>query len=385
LKIALVILHADPARGGAERYTVDLAEALRRGGHDASLVASSFAPGARHPSDVHVSAPGATRAGRYVRFLGALDRQLAEVRYDIVHAMLPVRQCDVYHPHAGIAAETLGSGHLKYEGPVERTLARMANGFNRRRRRFAAVERELLCGRQPLVVLCLSEYIKGIVRKHYTLPEEKLATLINAVDLSRFDPAARPDAGEQIRSRFGISQDKVVALMIAQDFARKGLRDAIGALARLDDPRMVLLVVGKEDTASYRQFARNAGVADRVIFAGPTDDPYAFYRGADLFVLPTRHDPCSLVVLEALVMGVPVVSTVFNGACEVMTDGVHGFVLKDPSDLAALSDAMRTLLDDGRRRDMSKACLALRPELSYEHHLRELLRVYADVTNSRKP
>jgi len=66
----------------------------------------------------------------------------------------------------------------------------------------------------------------------------------------------------------------------------------------------------------------------------PADrDPYAFYRAADFFVLPTRHDPCSSSWLEALAMGLPVISTIFNGACEIMIDGVHGFVLKTHSTL----------------------------------------------------
>jgi UDP-glucose:(heptosyl)LPS alpha-1,3-glucosyltransferase len=85
------------------------------------------------------------------------------------------------------------------------------------------------------------------------------------------------------------------------------------------------------------------------------------------------------VVLEALAMGLPVISTRFNGACEIMTDGVHGYVLDDPDDIDALADAMRKMLAPERRRVMSEACLALRPKLSYEHHLAELVRIYRRV------
>ena len=78
-------------------------------------------------------------------------------------------------------------------------------------------------------------------------------------------------------------------------------------------------------------------------------------------------------------MGVPVISTAFNGACEIMENGTHGFVLQDPSDVPALADAMRQLLDPRRRAAMSRACLALRPQLAYDRHLDELLRVYDAV------
>lgn len=379
VKIALVILHADPARGGAERYTIDLSLALRGRGHDVSLLASSFPTAQIRARDVLLHSAGLTRARRYGRFLDSLDRHLDQTHYDIVHAMLPVRRCDVYHPHAGIAVDAVHSGHLKYDAPLGRAVSRMSNRINARRQLFARVERELLQRPSPPTVLCLSEYLKATVRKYYSSPEAKLATLFNAVDLLKFDPMARTDAGLEIRHRFSIAKEQVVGLMIAQDFARKGLRQAIAALALTGNPRISLLVVGKQDPSAYRKFAEAQGVADRVIFAGPTSDPYAFYRAADYFVLPTRHDPCSLVVLEALAMGLPAISTVFNGACEIMREGMHGFVLNDPGDIQTLAQSMSLMIDPDRRQAMSQACLALRPSLSFDRHVDCLIEIYRNL------
>jgi UDP-glucose:(heptosyl)LPS alpha-1,3-glucosyltransferase len=231
------------------------------------------------------------------------------------------------------------------------------------------------------VILCLSDYIKSTVRKHYPLPNDRLATLFNAVDLAKFDPAARPTAGRDIRQRFNLT-DQPVGLIIAQDFERKGLAEAIEALARVDQPP-ALVVVGKQDPADYRQLAQHLGVDQHVHFAGPTTDPYAFYAAADFFILPTRHDPCSLVVLEALAMGLPVISTKQNGACEIMTPGVHGFVLDSADDQPALVAAVRAMLDPAARDRMRAACLALRPRLAYEHHLDTLLSIYQQTARVR--
>ncbi|HZK82898.1 MAG TPA: glycosyltransferase family 4 protein, partial [Humisphaera sp.] len=292
MHIALIILHADPARGGAERYTVDLAAALRERDHDVAMIASTFPPGDLPPGAVHLDTGPGTRIGKYLRFLSQLDQHLLDHRYDIVHAMLPVRNCDVYHPHAGIAAEALRGSRANEQGPIARVIAMAANRLNLRRQRFAAVERELLNGPNPPVVLCLSNYIKKRLAQYYSLPDSRLATLFNATDLTRFDPSSRPQAGDELRQRLEIAPDRVVALMIAQDFHRKGLTEAIVALAHVKDPRLVLLVVGKQDPASFRKLAAEKNVADRVIFAGKTTDPYSFYRAADFFILPTRHDPC---------------------------------------------------------------------------------------------
>ena len=57
--------------------------------------------------------------------------------------------------------------------------------------------------------------------------------------------AAKTDARERIRRKLDIKSEQVVALMVAQDFHRKGLREAIHALPRVQEPKLVLVVVGK--------------------------------------------------------------------------------------------------------------------------------------------
>jgi UDP-glucose:(heptosyl)LPS alpha-1,3-glucosyltransferase len=359
LKVALVILHADPARGGAERYTADLAAALAARGHDASLISSDA--GSAAPAGVRavgLKSTGLTRTGRYRQLLRSLQEHLRRERYDVVHAMLPVPGCDLYHPHAGVAA----AAARKWNAPL-----------NPRRLAMARAERELMNDPNGPIVLALSDYVKRFIRQYYpALPDNRMVKLFNAVDVQRFQPAEQRPAS-----------DWVNALIIAQDYERKGLREAIGAVAKSSETRLRLHVVGKEDPGAYAAHAKGLGIKDRVLFHPPTKTPEQYYRDADFFVLPTRHDPCSLVVLEALAMGLPVISTRFNGATEIMDHGTHGFVMDDPADVDALAAAMRELCNDDRRREMSQACVALRPRLAYEHHLDELLAVYQRVLVGR--
>lgn len=351
MKIALVILNADPSRGGAERYTVDLATALAKRGHEVSLLASSFAgeiPGVRNAL---MEAPAATRAKRYLRFLDVLDRHLVATPYDIVHAMLPVRRCDVYHPHAGMAVEQMGQWNAV---------------FNRRRVAMAKVERELLMGSRPPITIALSQYVKRSILKSYALRDDRLATLFNAVDLDRYVPGEAK------------LHDTVEGLIVAQDFERKGVNELFEAATAIQrssaETRLHVTVVGGEDHLKGSTKSDN----DRpyFTFAGKQPSAKPFYERADFFVLPTKHDPCSLVVLEALAMGLPVISTIYNGATEIMTDGVHGFILKSATDIDALAAAIRKMLNPSLRAQMRAACLALRPKLSYDHHLDDLSSIY---------
>jgi UDP-glucose:(heptosyl)LPS alpha-1,3-glucosyltransferase len=163
-----------------------------------------------------------------------------------------------------------------------------------------------------------------------------------------------------------------VALVIAQDFERKGVPQAIEATKLVNQargpnqPRVRLMIVGKEHAP---------GVEGDVSFVGETSNIREIYASADFFLLPTRHDPCSLVVLEALAMGLPVITTRQNGAAEIMTEGREGFVLERGT-VPLLAEKMKQLLDPQLRKQMREAALSLRPRLSQEQHVNRLLEIY---------
>jgi UDP-glucose:(heptosyl)LPS alpha-1,3-glucosyltransferase len=372
VKIGLIIQHADASRGGAERYTIDLARGLAHRGHDVHLISSSFVDIPWEVRQEKMPGNGLTRLSRYNRFLSWAEQHVATTPYDVTHAMLPVKRCDIYHPHAGVEADSILSA-----SSLDRT-------FNLKRKKAVAVEHDLIVAREP-IVLCLSDYVKQAVTKHYELDAKKLVVLHNGVSLKRFDPAAKPDAGKAVRKELRIGDKKVVGLIVAQDFERKGVREAILALSKASDARLVLLVVGKDNPNAYMKLAKKSRVGEYVFFAGPMKDVYAAYRAADFFVLPTKHDPCSLVVLESLVMGLPVISTKQNGATEVMTPGKHGFVIDKPGNIDSLCDAMKQMLSDPKRQAMSRQCLTLRPALSQEHHVDEVTRLYMRMTGVAAP
>jgi UDP-glucose:(heptosyl)LPS alpha-1,3-glucosyltransferase len=385
MKIALVILNAEPQRGGAERYTQDLATALVARGHEVHLLATRFARSVEPARQVHLDGVAGSRIARYRALAKSLARHLQSHAYDLVHAMLPVPGCDLYHPHAGIEAENLESGHLRHRGKVRQAISKLSSQLNRKRRLYASTERRML--EQGSALLCLSNAMQRVALKHYQLAERQSYALINGVDLGRYDPAHRHDARSRIRRQYSIAANDVVALLMSNNYRLKGLRQAIQALQRLAEARREnarLMVVGRESVEPYRKLARRLGVADRVIFAGPTDDPPAIYAAADLFVLPTAYDSCSLVVLEALAMGLPVVTTRANGASEAMQDGVHGFIIENQADQDGLCKAWDALLNDALRMNMHTAALGLRTELSQERHVDRLLEIYQAVVGRKR-
>lgn len=366
MRVCLAILNAEVARGGAERYTRDLAAALVGRGISVTTAAVEFDegwPGER----VALGARAMTRVGSYQRYIQQLDQLVERERFDVVHAMLPVLRCDVYHPHAGIAAET------KRWGPMEH--------FNRRRRAMLLAERDLILGNEPPITLSLSNYVLRRLRSVY--PGAPSEVVLNGTDLRKFDPAV-VGAGvrESTRQAWGVEEGDFVLLSIAQNFARKGIPVAVEAVAGLNAApelggrRVKLVVVGRDDPGPVVALAKGLKAEGQVILPGPVSDPRGCYAGADLFVLPTYHDPCSLVVIESLAMGLPVVSTVFNGSCEWMTDGVHGRVLGEV-EARGLAKAVAGYVLDGNALMAARArCLELRPALGVDRHVDRVLEVY---------
>ncbi|MGC4030809.1 MAG: glycosyltransferase family 4 protein [Tepidisphaeraceae bacterium] len=354
MKVLLVVLHADASRGGAEGYTVTLFHRLLAEGHDARIAAATFEAGIPRDRRVPLQFRGATRLGRYGRFLRSLDEYVKANPDWVVHSMLPVRRCDIYQPQAGLEIVEWRRASMPQ---------RLTNG---RRRAFVAVEKKLLLGDRPPITVCLSEQTRKEAVHIFGRPEH-FVTVYHAVDEAKFPPEPpRPP------------HSPPACVFVGQDFLRKGLSVAIRAIAF--HPTLSLHVIGKDDPHRYKQLAARLKLGERVRFFGATRDVAARLRDADVMVFPTRREPFGMVGVEAMLCGVPVVVSANAGFAEIVRDGIDGRVVNGeaPGDWAAAIDDVLN-----RREQMSAACLARRDELSYSHHLRTLLSLYERIRAQR--
>jgi glycosyltransferase involved in cell wall biosynthesis len=149
------------------------------------------------------------------------------------------------------------------------------------------------------------------------------------------------------------------------------------------DRRPCLVIVGDgEERATLEARARALGLED-VRFAGfrnQTELP-AFFALADLFVLPSRHEPWGLIVNEAMAAGCPViVSSEVGAAADLVTDGVEGFVFP-AGDVTALADVLtRSLADPARLAAMGLAARRRVAAWDFEADIRGLRAALAFTT-----
>jgi glycosyltransferase involved in cell wall biosynthesis len=141
-------------------------------------------------------------------------------------------------------------------------------------------------------------------------------------------------------------------LCVAQKRPYKNLPSLIHALAGLPDPRTVLVLPGAptEHEEELRSLAERLGVHDRVRFPAWVADEEleALYVSATCFVLPSLIEGFGLPVLEAMARGVPVACSDRPALPEVVGDAA---LLFDPTDQAAVTDAIRRLLMDADLRE----------------------------------
>ena len=107
------------------------------------------------------------------------------------------------------------------------------------------------------------------------------------------------------------------------------------------------------------------------------------YFAADFLVHPTFYDPCSLVVLEALACGLPVITTAANGASELLSPPREGYVVADPHDHEQLADCLAELLDPQLRHDCAVAVRKTAAGWTFEQHYQALLAVFQEAARRK--
>lgn len=218
--------------------------------------------------------------------------------------------------------------------------------------------------RRADAVIVPSRYLERIV-VGWGVREERVAVVYNAVDdLEAGSPAVIP-----LETTY-----KLVS--VGRLVPWKGLDRLIGVVARLPDVGLAIVGDGPE-RRRLETTVRQHDCADRVWFAGQRDrrDALRIVAGADLFVLNSTYEGFPHVVLEAQMVGTPVIATDAGGTSEAVVDGETGRLVPvdDPPRLAS---GILTLLRDTTLRNRMTDCARSRAgSLTWDRAARETLAV----------
>lgn len=237
------------------------------------------------------------------------------------------------------------------------------------------------------LILTDSEASKHDIARELNIAAEKIRVVYLAAD-ARYTANGDWQVDEPIRKKYGLEPEGGYALYFGGFDVRKNVRGLLSAWtwAAGSIGQTTPLVIGgglpKPDGTFFEDFpalAQELGVADSVKFIGPVEeaDKPALYRGASVFLYPSRYEGFGLPPLEAMACGVPVVASSASSLPEVV--GTAGYLIP-PDDTRTLGAALLTCVveptvaDDLRARGLAQA-----KKFSWEQTARETVAAYESV------
>jgi rhamnosyl/mannosyltransferase len=356
--------------GGLQQYSYRIAVGLHDAGVDTTVVTSSRVPQRRGPSVITL--PQLTTVSNTpfsLRWFGSIKRIIKDLDPDIVNGHLPV-------PYMADVAARECSGHpfvLTYHNdavgitPFTKLLVRsyydiLGKGTIRRASRIITTSQRYAE---------LSPYLKRF--------SQKIAVVPPGVDLATFNPNVYSGF---LKDTYSLEGSIILFVgQLSKTHRHKGLSILIRALRHLDPSTTLVVVGGGNWFSHYKADAENAGVADRVVFAGiiSEEELPLYYRGADLTVLPTYTDAegFGMVLAEANACGRPVIGTNVGGIPSLIQDQ-HNGLLVEPGDLRGLVQAISIVLSDGKLAKTlgQNGFEKIRSGFTWDHAVSRTMKVY---------
>ena len=182
-------------------------------------------------------------------------------------------------------------------------------------------------------ILMISSAQIPLFEHHYSTLPERLHLLSPGIARDRIAPANRDDLRADFRREMKLGDDEVLLLMIGSGFITKGLDRALIAMAALPQSlrdRTRLIVIGQDNPSTFTRLAVKLGLSDRVLILKGRDDVPRFLMGADLLVHPAYMENAGMVLLEAIVAGLPVIATDICGYAPYIEKADAGWLVPSP-------------------------------------------------------
>lgn len=235
--------------------------------------------------------------------------------------------------------------------------------------------------RQADAGIAISEAIRRFAIAYEGVSPQKIHTIHYGLDPASVH--APPDARTRLRQELGLPADAPLVGSVCRLIEQKGLDNALDGFAQVvaEFPAAHYAIAGDGPLrGALEAQAARLGVADRVHFLGWRADAPAIFAALDVLLAPSRWEGFGLVFLEAMALGVPVISTRVSAIPEVIADGETGWLVP-PDDPAAIAGALRAALaDPGERCRRGEAGRArLESQFTVDAMVERTLAVYRGV------
>ena len=201
---------------------------------------------------------------------------------------------------------------------------------------------------QSRVVVTTDESLKPVVERYLGVPAADQTVIPNVVDADRCRRLASPERATALLARLHLDHPNPLFLSVGRVAPNKGFHlvptALSGAASALPEGWAWVLVGAGADLRRVRQTVTAMGLDDRCRFAGrlSDEDLHSLYSIADWFIHPTLYEGSSLVTLEAMAHGLPVIVSRTGGLPDKVVHGESGFLVT-PGSIEALTVTLRRL------------------------------------------
>jgi UDP-glucose:(heptosyl)LPS alpha-1,3-glucosyltransferase len=316
MKVALIRRGYSPS-GGAERYLLRFADALRAAGHDAMLYGSREWPAYVWKGEM-VRVEGRSPCD----FADRVEKAKPREHCDLVFSLERVWECDAYRAGDGVHRAWLERRRV-FEPPWKGWFRAMQG----KHREILELEQSLFDPNASRLIIANSHMVAGEIARNFHVPPNRLRVIHNGLPI---EPETEGDsAGKKALMR--VKAGSCAVLFAGSGWERKGLRFAIEAINLTKNATLLVAGAGKRTGLPASSRAR---------FLGVVKETRDLMEAADIFLLPTIYDPFSNASLEAMAAGLPVITTEANGFAEIMRPGEDGEVLQSPADVRGIAAAI---------------------------------------------
>ena len=201
------------------------------------------------------------------------------------------------------------------------------------------------------VLVCNSQMMKNDLVQRFHVDPHKAVVIYPEVNLSKFEVENPLLVKKEWRNKFGFADDDfVIGLVTSGNFKKRNLDLLIEAYKEVaaNNPKIKLFVAGRNIDQKYKDQAPKVGV----VFAPAIVDVKNYYYLLDLFILPAHIEEFGLSVLEAMFCNIPVITTKFVGASEIIQGRGKDFIMHE-TNKKTLVDMIQKMMDKNISKEVS--------------------------------
>lgn len=198
-------------------------------------------------------------------------------------------------------------------------------------------------------ILFLDRSQENLFKDHYNLSKKSIIWLPPGLSQECRRNNFNQCQIEAFKAELGILDDMKLIVQVGSDFKRKGLDRTIMSIASLPielQQKIRLLVIGEDAEGPYAKLAKEQGIADLIQFMGGISSAYLAMSAADILLHPAYVENTGTVILEALALGLPVITTENCGFSHYVKEAMAGIVLPMPFEQQKMNNALKEILDN---------------------------------------